>query len=106
MLEVLPVMHLGGWDHHRVIGVDDQDMRAILKRLDKIGKAEVVYKKEVHQGAIHNNFAISLSSLLGDLTNRQTEALSTALQSGYYAIPKQVTTAELARRQRGSADNV
>ncbi len=97
-LGVAPVVYTGGWEHHRIIGFQDQDLRSLLKGLDKIGKAEVVYKRRIPEDLNRHNFTLSLDSLLGGLTKKQAEALLTALQNGYYTIPKQVTTEELARR--------
>lgn len=99
-LGIAPAVYTGGWEQHRVIGFRDFDLRNLLKKLDGIGRAEVVYKREIPEESIRRNFTISINSLLGGLTHKQYEALVTALQNGYYAIPKRVTTGELAKKRR------
>src|SRR5712692_9274151 len=99
-MEVPPDVMTGGWEHYRLIGFDEHDLVGMLRRLDQIGKAEVLYKKAIPEGVTDDSFLISLSSLFGQLTEKQLKALVAAVEGGYYEIPKRVTTEELAKQHR------
>jgi predicted DNA binding protein len=47
---------------------------------------------------MRDSLVISTTSLLGGLTEKQASALITALNEGYYRIPKKITTDEIAQR--------
>lgn len=96
-MEIPPVVLMGGWEHYRLLGFDESDVRGLLRELDKIGKVEVLQKKTVPEGVTDDAFVISLSSLFGQLTEKQLKALVTAIEGGYYEIPKRVRTEDLAR---------
>lgn len=98
-MEVPPPVFLGGWEYHRLVGFEDVDLKGLLKSLDKIGETEVLHKKSVSAGTTDDTFLLSLNSLFGQLTEKQMKALLSAVENGYYEIPKRVTADELARRQ-------
>ncbi len=99
-MEVPPSVMTGGWEHYRLVGFENSDLKGLLKHLDSNGKAEVLYKKTIPEGVTDDTFIVSLSSLFGQLTEKQLKALVTAIEGGYYEIPKRVTTEDLAKRQR------
>ena len=43
-MEVPPTVLMGGWEHYRLVGFDDGDVKGLLRDLDKIGKIEVLHK--------------------------------------------------------------
>lgn len=96
---VPPTVLFGGWEYHRFVGFDDNDVKGLLRGLDKIGKTEVLHKKSVHEGVTDDTFLLSLSSLFGQLTEKQMKALLSAVESGYYEIPKRITADDLAKKQ-------
>ncbi len=98
-MRVPPPVFLGGWEYHRLVGFDDNDLRGLLKRLDGIGRTEVLHKKSVSEGVTDDTFLLSLSSLFGQLTGKQMKALLSAVEGGYYEIPKRITADDLARKQ-------
>src|SRR5213594_1702904 len=97
-MEVPPTLLMGGWEHYRLVGFDDADMKGLLRDLDKIGKIEVLHKKEIAEGVTDDAFLMSLSSLFGQLTSKQTKALLTAVGDGYFEIPKRTTAEDIAKR--------
>lgn len=98
-MEVPPIVMMGGWEHYRLVGFDDSDLKGLLRGLDKIGKTEVLRKKSLSENMTDDNFLLSLSSLFGQLTEKQLRALLSAVENGYYEIPKRVTADELAKKQ-------
>ena len=77
------------------MGFEDNDVRGLLKGLDKVGKTEVLHKGSA-EGMTDDAFLLSLSSLFGNLTEKQMKALLAAIEGGYYEIPKRTTADELA----------
>ena len=98
-MSVPPTVLFAGWEYHRYIGFDDNDVKGLLKALDRIGKTEVLHKKSVNEGVTDDTFLLSLSSLFGQLTQKQLRALLSAVENGYYEIPKRITADDLARKQ-------
>ncbi len=97
-MEVPPTILMGGWEHYRLVGFDDADMKGLLRELDKIGTTEVLHKKSIPDGVTDDTFLLSLSSLFGQLTEKQMRSMLTAVENGYYEVPKRVTADELAKR--------
>lgn len=97
-MEIPPIVLLGGWEHYRLLGFDESDLKGLLRELDRVGKIEVLHKKTIPEGVTEDAFVISLSSLFGQLTQKQLNALLSAVEGGYYEIPKRVTTEDLARK--------
>ena len=97
-MEVPPTVLMGGWEHYRLVGFDDSDVKGLLRDLDKIGNIEVLHKKEIAEGVTDDAFLMSLSSLFGQLTSKQTKALLSAVEEGYFEIPKRTTAEEIAKR--------
>ena len=98
-MRIPPLVLAGGWEYHRLVGYDDNDLRGLLRGLDKIGATEVLHKKSVSEGVTDDTFLLSLSSLFGQLTEKQMKALLSAIEGGYYEIPKRTTADDLARKQ-------
>ncbi len=73
----------GGWEHYRLVGFENSDLRGLLRDLDSIGKAKVLYKKTIPEGVTDDTFVVSLSSLFGQLTEKQLKALVSAIEGGY-----------------------
>jgi predicted DNA binding protein len=95
LLQIPPPVFFGGWEYHRLIGFEDQDVKGLLKGLDKVGKTEILHKGTT-EGTTDKTFLLSLGSLFGNLTEKQMKALLAAIESGYYEIPKRTTADELA----------
>jgi predicted DNA binding protein len=97
-LVLQPTVHTEGWEHYRVVAFSDKDVKDLFGDLDKRGEVQIVSKKAVEEGSVKDNLVISAASILGDLTGNQAEALLLALDSGYYSIPKSITTEKVAAR--------
>jgi predicted DNA binding protein len=94
-LQMPPPVFYGGWEYHRLVGFEDNDVKGLLKGLDKVGKTEVLHKGTA-DGITDDAFLLSLGSLFGHLTEKQMKALLVAIENGYYEIPKRTTADELA----------
>jgi predicted DNA binding protein len=97
-LVLQPTIHTQGWEHYRVVAFSEKDVKNLFGDLDKRSEVEILSKKTVEDGTVSDNFVISAASILGDLTGNQAEALLLALDSGYYSIPKSITTEKVAAK--------
>ena len=97
-MEVPPIIFFGGWEYHRLVGYDDADVRGLLRGLDKVGKTEVLHKKEIAEGITDDTFLVSFNNLFGQLTQKQTRAMVSAIENGYYEIPRRITADDLAKK--------
>jgi predicted DNA binding protein len=99
-LEIPPETYYGGWEEYRVIGFRENDYKRLLQELDEIGQVKIAQKRVLPEKTIRDTFVVSLNSVFSDLTGKQVNSLISALEAGYYQIPKRVTTKEIAGKQR------
>ncbi len=96
-MEVQPTIYKEGWEWYRVIAFNQKDIKGMFNALEKFANVEVVSRRIEEEKTVRDSFVISTSNLLGALTEKQTFALLAALDHGYYRVPKQVTTDEIAK---------
>ena len=95
-LELQPAIYTGGWEWYRVIAFSERDIKNLFKDLDRYCKVEVTSRRTISEESIHDTFLVSTGSLFGGLTNKQRRALITALDNGYYHMPRRATAGEIA----------
>jgi hypothetical protein len=95
-----PETYFGGWEEYRIIGFRENDYKRMFEQLSKLGPVEITSKKVIPEKSIHDTFVISLSSVFSELTGKQANSLLTALECGYYQIPKKMTAQEIALKGR------
>lgn len=96
-LELQPAVYTQGWEWYRVITFSEKDIKSLFKDLGKYD-VQVVSRRTVLDESVRDTFVLSTRTLFGDLTNKQRRALITALDNGYYSLPRQATAEEIARR--------
>lgn len=99
-LDIPPIVYREGWEEHRVIGFREDDYKKLFRALNDVGPAEILQKKALAERSIRDTFAISLSSVFSTLTSRQLDALETAIEFGYYQVPKKTTTEKIAQKRK------
>jgi predicted DNA binding protein len=95
-LTIPPDIYYGGWEEYRAIGFRDSDYKKMFKDLSALGPVEIVQKRLLPGRSMRDTFAMTLSNVFSELTEKQTESLLLALDYGYYKIPKQITAEEIA----------
>jgi len=95
-----PMVCYGGWEEHRTIGFSDNDYRHLFRDLSKLGPIEILHKRNLDDVGIYDAVAISVNGLFSDLTIRQTDAIRTAVESGYYDVPRKMNAEDIANRLR------
>jgi len=97
---VPPDVYFGGWEEYRVIGFRDSDYRKLFDGLSELGPVEILRKRVVPEKSLRDTFAISLTTVFSELTQKQLNSLMLALDFGYYEIPKKMTAEQIAGKQR------
>jgi len=95
-LMVPPEVYYDGWEHYRVVGFRENDYKLMFEELNRLGPVQILRKRLIPDRSIKDFFVISVSSVFSELTDRQVDSLLTALEYGYYQIPKKVTAEEIA----------
>jgi predicted DNA binding protein len=94
-LLIPPLRYADGAKWCRVLALDPANLSAFYRDVAGEFPVTVASKREVGSVAADRPL-LTLDSALPDLSPRQREALMTAREAGYYRIPRQATTAEIA----------
>ncbi|HEY6238731.1 MAG TPA: helix-turn-helix domain-containing protein, partial [Thermoplasmata archaeon] len=98
-LELQPMVYAQGWERYRIVAFSERDLQALARDLTRSGEFIVGARRTIAEESLHDTLLVSTSSLLGELTPRQVGALTVALDSGYYDLPRRATAEQIARRQ-------
>jgi predicted DNA binding protein len=96
-LEMMPTIYRDGWEWYRVIAFSQADIKNLFSALEKVSRYVITSRKAMNDTTIRETFVISTTNLLGQLTGKQSHALLTALERGYYHVPKKISTDEIAK---------
>ena len=94
-LELQPAIYAEGWEWYRVIAFSERDLKSLFKDLDDC-RVEMISRRSISDQSVRETFLLSSASLFGTLTQKQARALMTALDNGYYRIPRTSTAGEIA----------
>ncbi len=97
-LELQPAVYTGGWEWYRVIAFSERDIKNLFKDLEGTCSVEVVSRRSIFDESVRDTYLLSVARLFGNLTNKQVRALITALDNGYYRIPRSATAEQIAER--------
>ncbi|MFC4986350.1 MULTISPECIES: helix-turn-helix domain-containing protein [Saliphagus] len=91
-----PLRYADGAKHCRVLALDSASLADLYAALVDDGLSiDVRSKREVH-APTPSSPLVSVEGVLPELTARQREVLALAVSRGYYELPRETTTAELA----------
>ncbi|MFB6254679.1 MAG: helix-turn-helix domain-containing protein, partial [Halobacteriaceae archaeon] len=94
-LSLPPLTYRDGTLFARVIALSEQQLTKVYHDLNDEHPVQVDAKREIESIAPDVPL-LMLDSALPNLSNRQREALRTAIEGGYYEIPRETTTEEMA----------
>ena len=97
-LMIPPETYYGGWEEYRVIGFRGADYKRMFQELSELGPVQILEKKVLPEKSLRDAFVISMSSVFSELTGKQVSSLVSALEFGYYQIPKKMTAEEIAQK--------
>lgn len=91
-----PVRYTSGAKFCRLLALDPSALTACYRNLVEDGfSVSVEHKREI-ETVTHDAPLLTLDGVLPDLSPRQRETFSVAYDRGYYEIPRETTTAEIA----------
>lgn len=94
-LEIYPAIYTDGWEWYRMVALSGANVKDFFDDVDRTCRVEILSKtREVE--AVHDMLTLSMSNILGSLTQKQARALYVALRDGYYFVPKRASTRALA----------
>lgn len=97
-LNLQPMIYSEGWERYRIAAFSDRDIKRLFHDLERVSRVELVSRRTIDEGSVHESLMVSTTSLLSALTEKQARALVTALDHGYYNMPRGATSLEIARR--------
>ncbi len=97
-LNLQPMIYSEGWERYRIAAFSDRDVKELFRDLKRESLVELVARRTIPEGSVHESLMISAASLLSGLTDKQSRALVAALDQGYYSLPRDATSVEIARR--------
>lgn len=99
VLHLTPTIIMGGWEYHRVIAFDHDNLVRFMDLLEKNEfKYEVMKKSQLH-GQLSTSLMLNIGSLFSDLTSKQVDALLTAYRHGYFVFPRRMNLQSIAMKE-------
>jgi len=70
----------------------------MFQELSTLRPIQILEKKVLPEKNLRDTFVISMNSVFSELTDKQVRSLLSALEFGYYHIPKKMTAEEIAQK--------
>ena len=98
-IPVMPINYRGGFEYCRLLAFTKDALSEAMGALSKMSKLEVERKSVVARESARGAITVPVDEFLGTLTKKQLSAFISALQMGYYEMPKGATMDEIAFKQ-------
>lgn len=99
-LVLYPVVYKDGWEHYRIIALDESKVEKLFQRLRKAGELEITLKRHTEDGLLSHSFLVSTGELFAELTAKQADALKVAIAHGYYRVPRKIRFEDIAKSRK------
>ena len=93
---ISPLRYERGEKRFQVVALNPAQISSFYQNLVEDGKSVTVESKREIQTVEHGEPLIAPANLVPEFTQRQRQVIETAYANGYYNIPRETTTAELA----------
>lgn len=90
-----PIQYRQGEKRSRILALSSDQLSALYRSLSEEHSVTVERKQRISKPT-HQPPLLSLNGVLPSFTDRQREVLRTAHRRGYYAVPRETTTTEIA----------
>lgn len=97
-LLIAPLRYEHGEKRFQVVALESSQISRFYQNLVGDGKHVTVESKRKLQTVDHGEPLIAPNNLVSDFTRRQREVIETAYEDGYYRIPRETTTSEMAEK--------
>lgn len=95
-----PISYSNGLETRRMISLDEEKQTLLFDELNSIGQTRIVLKRKIGSGNLRDFFTIPLSTIFGNLTEKQYSTVRNALREGYYDIPRKASVRVMSLRKR------
>lgn len=95
-----PFVFERGWTRIKGIALDEGGLARMFSKLGQRGELRVDAKSKFDLSLFRENFVVPTAALAHGMTAKQAESLLTAVESGYYSVPRKVGFGEVAKRLR------
>ena len=97
ILNLMPIFYSRGYEYYRLIAFRHEALSELFNRLNKHQFHFEVQKQAPFNGMVSDNL-VTLNSLVGNLTDKQVDAIVAAYNNGYYQTPRRVNVQTIANR--------
>ncbi len=94
---IYPILYQNGFEHYKVYIKSEERADNFISKMDEIVDFEVLSRENLGDDWIVSQTAV-MNQLIDDLTPLQTETLVQAFEGGYYNIPRNIKTEDIAIR--------
>jgi predicted DNA binding protein len=98
-IPVMPVNYKGGMEYCRMLAFSKDSLDGAISKLSESSEVEIQRKSVVARESARGAITVPVDEFLKSLTKKQLAAFLSAMQLGYYSLPKRVTVEEIASRQ-------
>jgi predicted DNA binding protein len=96
-LPLQPFVFHRGWLKINSVSLDAEKLSGMFARLGKLGEVEIDSKREMNIDSLSENLTIPTSAFVSNLTAKQAESILTAIEHGYYQVPRQTRFEDISR---------
>lgn len=99
-IPIMPVSYSEGLEHCKLFAFTKHDLDSAMKKLSGVSRELTIESKSIlPKHSARSALTISFDDFFRTLTQKQFSAFASAIEMGYYNIPKKVTMAEIASKQ-------
>lgn len=94
---IYPIMYQNGFEHYKVYIKNEVRAQNFINEMEKRVEIEILSQEDLGDDYLVSQTAV-LKQLIDELTPLQTDTLIQAFEGGYYNIPRNIKTEEIAQR--------
>jgi predicted DNA binding protein len=96
-LVLYPVIYEKGWEHYTIIAVRERVLPKMFSKLEKESKIQIRSKVKIERSPGGTSNLILPEQIFSKITRRQAQALISAIELGYFKIPKKIKLEDIAQ---------
>ena len=91
-----PIRYIDGYEYHKIRCLSKETLSHVLEKLEQLPFLEVIAIEDIGDKGLFRSQMISAVDILETLTPKQLEILIKAFEGGYYQIPRDIRTQDIA----------
>lgn len=92
-----PAIYEGGYEFLKLISFSPDDLTRFFNHALENGEAEITRKRQIQPDTLREIYTLSLSDILGDLSQKQLSYMRDAISMGMFSSPRRIMVEDLAR---------